>query len=69
MADSSTRVDLASTIGHPVTEKLTKANFALWKMQVLSTICGAQLMRYIDGTIVAPPHRIEEDKAGKKEMF
>lgn len=25
-------------------------------------------MGYIDGTIVAPPHQIEEDKSGKKQM-
>jgi histone deacetylase 1/2 len=49
---------LPSTFGHPVTEKLTKANFALWKLQVLPAIRGAQLVRFIDGTSPAPPEEI-----------
>jgi hypothetical protein len=34
---------LASPLGFPVSEKLTKNNLQLWKLQVLPTICGAQL--------------------------
>jgi hypothetical protein len=35
---SSTGAALPSTFGHPVTEKLTKSNYALWKLQVLLAI-------------------------------
>jgi hypothetical protein len=41
---------LPSTFGHPVTEKLTKSNYAFWKLQVLHAIHGAQLVGYIDGS-------------------
>jgi histone deacetylase 1/2 len=49
---------LPSTFGHPVTEKLTKPNYALWKLQVLPAIRGAQLVRFIDGNSPAPPEEI-----------
>ena len=68
MASSSTGVGL-STIGHPVTEKLSKSNFALWKVQVLPAIRGAQLMGYIDGTIVAPPRLIDGGKDEKEKVL
>lgn len=46
---------LGSMIGCPVTERLTKKNFPLWKMQVLSAIRGAQLEHYLEPTTVPPP--------------
>jgi len=55
MANSSTAgVGLCSPIGHLVTEKLTKTNFALWKVQVLPAISGAQQMGYIDALLQPP---------------
>jgi len=69
MANSSTAgVGLCSPIGHPVTEKLTKTNFALWKVQVLPAIRGAQQMGYIDGTIPAPPLLIAGEKDGDPKV-
>jgi len=38
---------LPSTFSHPVTEKLSRSNYALWKLQVLPAIRGAQLVDYI----------------------
>jgi hypothetical protein len=54
----STGVALPSTFGHPVTEKLTKSNYALWKLQVLPAIRGARLVGYTDGSSPAPPEEI-----------
>jgi hypothetical protein len=56
---SSSTGALPATFGHPVTEKLTKSDFALWKLQVLHAICGAQLTGFIDGTFAAPLEEID----------
>jgi hypothetical protein len=55
---TSTGATLPSTFGHPVTEKLTKSNHALWKLQVLHAIRGARLVGYIDGSLPTPPEEI-----------
>jgi hypothetical protein len=55
---TSTGAALPSTVGHPVTEKLTKSNYALWKLQVLPAIRGARLVGYIGGSRPAPPEEI-----------
>jgi hypothetical protein len=49
---------LPSTFGHPVTEKLSRSNYALWKLQVLPAIRGAQLVDYITGVSKAPSKEI-----------
>jgi hypothetical protein len=50
---------IGSLIGCPVSEKLAKNNFTLWKLQVLSAIRGAQLEHYLEvETAVAPPKQI-----------
>jgi len=46
----------------PVSEKLTRDNFLLWKAQVLPPIRGAQLEDILDGTDLAPAKTIEDDK-------
>jgi hypothetical protein len=53
MASSSSNLAVVNAIGHPVTERLAKTNYPLWKIQVLPTIRGAQLIGYIDGSIQA----------------
>jgi hypothetical protein len=40
-------------LGYPVTEKLAKNNFSLWKAQVTSALRGAQMMGYVNGSIKA----------------
>jgi hypothetical protein len=50
---------LSSALGHPVTEKLTKTNYTLWKLQVLPAIRSAQLTGLIDGSKTAPAMEIE----------
>jgi hypothetical protein len=54
---------LVAPLGLPVSEKLSKNNLQLWKLQVLPTIRGAQLLGFLDGTTVAPPKEIDV-KAG-----
>ena len=65
MASSSSNLAV-NAIGHPVTERLTKTNYPLWKIQVLPTIHGAQLIGYIDGSIQAPAAEIDDEKEKKK---
>jgi hypothetical protein len=49
---------LASPLGLPISEKLSKNNLQLWKLQVLPTIRGAQLEGYLDGSVAVPPKEI-----------
>jgi len=63
---SSAGAALPSTFGHPVTEKLTKSNYTLWKLQVLPAIRGAQLVGFIDGSSPAPSEEIATGTDGKK---
>ena len=61
MASSSTSVP-AVQLGPPVSEKLTKENYLLWRAQFLPAIRGVQLMGYLDGTTPEPAKTIEDDK-------
>jgi hypothetical protein len=64
MASSSNSL-VNAAIGHPVTERLTKTNYPLWKLQVLPALRGAQLFGYADGMVQAPAAEID-DANGKK---
>ena len=57
----SSLTTLASALGAPPTEKLTRANFLLWKMPVLPAVRGALVMGMLDGSDSAPPETIEDD--------
>lgn len=52
-------------IAHPISEKLNKANHALWKAQVRAAIRGARLEGHLSGASKAPEEEII-DKEGKK---
>jgi len=56
-------------LGQAVAVKLTKANYVLWRAQVLPIIRGAQLQGYLDGSAVAPEEMIDvkHDGTTKKE--
>jgi hypothetical protein len=43
-----------SSLGHLISEKLTRDNFILWKAQVIPIVHGAQLFGYQDGTTAEP---------------
>jgi hypothetical protein len=50
----------------PISEKLTRANFPIWKALVLSALKGAQLQDFRDGKEVFPPNElVAEDKKTK----
>jgi len=68
MASSSNSLIATNAIGHPVTERLTKTNYPLWKLQVLPALRGAQLIGYVDGTVQAPTVEIDDDKEKKKVL-
>jgi hypothetical protein len=43
-----------TTLSQPISEKLTRDNFLLWKAQVVLIMHGARLFGYRDGTVTAP---------------
>jgi hypothetical protein len=45
-------------LGPPVSEKLARDNFLLWRAQFMPVLRGAQLMRYLDEKIEIPPEKI-----------
>jgi hypothetical protein len=53
------------SLGPPVTEKLTRDNYILWRAQVLPPIRGAQLEGILDGSVPAPPKIMEVIKDDK----
>ena len=72
-SSSSSAVAMAApsiaSLGHTITEKLTRENFLVWKAQVLPHIKAAGMTGFIDGSVKEPPAVIvtEKDVAGKKE--
>ena len=41
-------------LSYPVTEKLAKNNYPLWRAQVISALRGAQMSGNVDGSVTAP---------------
>ena len=58
---------MATPLGLPISEKLTKNNLQLWKLQVLPAIRGAQLEGCLDGS-VPPPAKEVDVKVGDKTV-
>ena len=48
----------ALSIDCPVTEKLAKNNFPLWKAQVMSAVHGAHVAHFINADTLVPPKEI-----------
>ncbi|XBH64856.1 hypothetical protein VPH35_118545 [Triticum aestivum] len=61
---------LLASLGHTITEKLTRDNFLVWKVQVLPHVRAAAMMGYLDGSIKEPAAVIVTEKEinGKKEI-
>ena len=59
-----------ASLGHTITEKLTRENFLVWEAQVLPHVKAAAMTGYLDGSIKEPATVIvtEKDNAGKKEI-
>jgi hypothetical protein len=54
----SSTAAVVPSLGFPVTEKLAKDNFQMWKAQVISALCGAQMASFIDSSAAAPSKTI-----------
>ena len=53
-------------LGNPPTEKLTRANYLLWKVQVMPALRGARMLGLLDGKEAAPPETLVVQKEGKE---
>jgi hypothetical protein len=54
---ASTSTAVAITL-MPVSEKLSHSNFIIWKAQVLTVLCGTQLVEFLDGSNPAPAEKL-----------
>jgi hypothetical protein len=61
MASSTTITTTNSLLGHVVTEKLSKNNHLLWKVQVLPVVRGARLEGYLTGDTKKPDFIVTTD--------
>jgi hypothetical protein len=69
MASSSSTPTLATSLGSPPSQKLTRSNFLFWQTLVLPPIRGAFAFGLLDGTEPAPAQTIEvEDSNNKKTI-
>ena len=66
-ASTPTTPATSTTFGHPISEKLTRDNYVVWKAQVLPAVRGARLTGYLDGTTPEPSKTIKVQKADKSE--
>ena len=68
MAQSSSAASASLSLGFlPVTEKLSRSNFPMWRAQVESAIRGAQLGRFIKASAKPPSEFLETDGKTAKE--
>ncbi|XP_073354875.1 uncharacterized protein [Aegilops tauschii subsp. strangulata] len=71
---SSSAVAMAApslaSLGHTVTEKLSRDNFLVCRAQVLPHVKAAGMMGYLDGSVKEPLAELlsEKEVAGKKEI-
>nr|CAE05450.3 OSJNBa0073E02.10 [Oryza sativa Japonica Group] len=61
-SSSSSTLSSSAVLGHPVSEKLSRDNFLVWRAQVLPAVRGAQLTGYLDGTKEVPSPEITVEK-------
>jgi hypothetical protein len=47
-------------LGNSISEKLSKANYAVWKAQIQAVLRGARLEGHLTGAIKPPPEKIQE---------
>jgi hypothetical protein len=47
-------------LGNSISEKLTKANYVVWKAHIQAVLQGAHLEGHLIGAIKAPPEKIQE---------
>jgi hypothetical protein len=61
MASSSLILTVAPAL-QPITEKLTRSNFPIWKALVMSALKGAQLSEFVEGKVEAPVEALALDE-------
>lgn len=66
MASSSSVPAIPASLSIPVSEKLTRENYLLWRVQVLPAIRAAQFEGFLDGSEGEPPKTLTVDKDSKK---
>lgn len=66
MASSSSVPAIPASLSIPVSEKLTRGNYLLWRAQVLPAIRAAQFEGFLDGSEGEPPKTLTVDKDSKK---
>ncbi|XP_072149593.1 uncharacterized protein [Setaria viridis] len=64
---SSSSAPLSTPLGPPVSDKLMRDNFILWKAQFLPAVRGAKVLVILDGSIPEPPQVLEVEVDGKKK--
>lgn len=69
MASSSAPPASFSPIGCPITEKLAKNNFPLWKAQVLSALRGAQVAHFLNADASVPPKQTPKSSEKPDELI
>jgi hypothetical protein len=58
---------MATPLGLPISEKLSKNNLQLWKLQVLPAVRGAQLEDHLSRMVAPPPKGIVVKRGDKEE--
>jgi hypothetical protein len=66
---SSSLANSLKPLGPPVTEKLSRENFILWKAQVMPSIRGANLVAILTGKSPAPAQTMEVIKDDKSKQI
>lgn len=67
MSSSSSSDSSQPTLNGQVTEKLTRTNYMLWRMQVTPHVRGAGVFGYVDDTTPEPTRlHVTKDKDGKE---
>jgi hypothetical protein len=65
MATLGSTQSMASSLGQPISEKLSRENHMIWKAQVLAVARGARLSGYLDGTVSTPAKTMQVEQAEK----
>jgi hypothetical protein len=68
MSSSTSSSGLATALGSPPTQLLTRSNYLLWQALIVPAFRGANVMGLLDGTDRAPPKTIDGEDSEKKKI-
>jgi hypothetical protein len=57
-----------ASFAQPIAEKLNKANYILWQIQILPAVREAQLEGFLDGSEEQTPKQITEKDVARKDV-